>query len=1352
MDLKTINIEDEIKLSYLDYAMSVIVGRAIPDVRDGLKPVHRRTLFAMYELKNDYNKPYKKSARIVGDTLGKFHPHGDTAVYDALVRMAQDFSMRYPLVDGQGNFGCFTGETKVKLFDGTEITFEELARRYDPNEIFYVYSIDNDGNVVVGEGFYSRITRQHDEVMELELDNGEIIRCTPDHQFMLRDGSYKRARDLTEEDSLMAGYFTTAPVREGLKDYLMIFNPRSETYEFVHHLADRYNQKKGIASVREGSFVCHHKDFNRWNNNPTNIERMSFTEHLRVHAEHLREFWADDDFRRRQREGVIRYYEEHPEILKGRQERFIVQNQSEEFRRQNGARVSEALKRLHRERPEIGFEISQRMRNLWQNPEYRKKMSEALKGIEKRPLSPEDQKRVAQIISESSRAMWQDETKRAEIIEAIRRVFDSQEMKAKLSTRAKALWQDEEYRAKFPAGHFSDMAQKLWEKPGIREFHRQKIQKQWEDEAFRAKQSERIRTVALQRLENNPDLMHQLAERAAESLHHKWKDENYKRQVMRSKILRYGSYLLKRFKADEITPELYDRMRYNNCISRFEKAMGYFENFEEFLSLSANYNHRIVAKRFLKERFDVYDITVEPYHNFLLGSGVFVHNSIDGDAAAAQRYTEVRMSRLTHEFLQDIEKETVDFQPNYDSSLLEPVVLPSKVPNLLLNGSTGIAVGMATNIPPHNLTELCKGLQALLERPDISVRELMKHIPGPDFPTGAFIYGREGIRDAYETGRGTIKMRARVEVEESPSARKVQLIVSELPYQVNKARLLEKIAALVKEKRIVGIQEIRDESDREGMRIVLGIRAGDNPKVIENQLYKYTQLEMTFGVIMLAVVNNKPEILNLKEVLQHFLNFRRQVILRRTQYDLNQAEKRAHILEGLKKALDRLDEVIQVIRSAPNPPAAKRRLMGVEPAIIASAEAIAPFGFSEVQAQAILDMRLNRLTGLEREKIMEDYRQVLEDIERFRQILASPVLVNRIIRDELQQLIDQFGDARKTEIVGEEAELTIEDLVPEEEAVVTFSRAGYVKRTSLSVYRSQRRGGKGRTGMNTREEDFVTLLFTASTHDSLLIFTNQGRVYWLKVHEIPDVGPAALGKAIVNLLPFQEGERIATILPVRNFEEGSYVVMATKQGLVKKTELMAYSNPRSIGIRGIVIEEGDEVIAARITNGKQQLFFMSKAGKCIRVNEEDFRPMGRVSRGVRGMNLDGSEMVGMDVIGEEEDKYILVVTEKGFGKLSANKEYRVQARAGKGLINLRTTEKNGSVVGFRQVSEEDDILLITDSGRLIRISVSEIPSRGRITQGVKLMDLNKDEKIVDMAVLLESETTEEESDLDTTSS
>ncbi len=727
----------------------------------------------------------------------------------------------------------------------------------------------------------------------------------------------------------------------------------------------------------------------------------------------------------------------------------------------------------------------------------------------------------------------------------------------------------------------------------------------------------------------------------------------------------------------------------------------------------------------------VYDALVRLAQGFSMrsplvdGQGNF--GSVDGDPPAAMRYTEVRMHRLGHEFLRDIEKETVGFQPNYDNTLLEPMVLPTRVPNLLLNGSSGIAVGMATNIPPHNLGELCKGILALLDQPGITVRELMRYIPGPDFPTAGFIYGCDGIRDAYETGRGTVKMRARVEVEEY--GRRNHLIVTELPYQVNKARLLERIAELVKQKKMEGIQDIRDESDREGLRIVLTLRQGEEPKVIENQLYKHTALESSFGVIMLTVVDNKPEVLNLKEVLRNFLDFRRRVIVKRSQYELRQAEKRAHILEGLKKALDNLDEVIELIRAAANPAQARLQLME-------------RFGFTEAQAQAILEMRLQRLTGLERDKIIEEYHQLIQEIERLRRILSSPALVDQVIREEVQELLEQYADPRRTEIVAEAGDLCIEDLIADEEMVVTISQAGYIKRTPLSVYRSQRRGGKGRTGMSTREEDLVTCLFAASTHDYLLVFTNRGQVFWLKVYEIPEVGPSALGKAIVNLLPLQQGEKIQTILPVKEFTEGHYAVMATRNGVVKKTELAAYGNPRSTGIKAVVLDDDDELISACITDGNRDLFLMSRAGKSIRVRETEFRPLGRVSRGVRGMNIDGSHLVGMDVI--DEGKSILVVTENGFGKRTPENAYRCQSRGGKGVLNIRVSDRNGSVVGFRQVGEDEEVLIITDHGRLIRIPVFQISKIGRVTQGVKLMGLNEGERVVDIAVLAESDNSKEE--------
>ena len=723
----------------------------------------------------------------------------------------------------------------------------------------------------------------------------------------------------------------------------------------------------------------------------------------------------------------------------------------------------------------------------------------------------------------------------------------------------------------------------------------------------------------------------------------------------------------------------------------------------------------------------VYDALVRMAQEFSMryplidGQGNF--GSIDGDPPAAMRYTEVRMARIAHDFLQDIEKDTVDFTPNYDNSLREPTVLPTLVPNLLLNGSSGIAVGMATNIPPHNLVELCNALQALLVNPQLSVKDLMRYVRGPDFPTGGFICGCEGIREAYETGHGSIRIRARLKVEEIPSGRRRRIIITELPYQINKARVLERIAELVREKRITGIQDIRDESDRHGTRIVLSLRPGENPKIIENQLYKFTSLEVNFGVSFLAIVKNRPEILNLKDILLHFLDFRREVIVRRTRYELNEAEKRAHILEGLKIALDHLDQVVHLIRRAKSPQLARQQLVDV-------------FSLSLLQAQAILDMRLQRLTALERNKIIDDYHEILRNVEHLKKILASPRLVDEIINKELEELKDRYGDERRTEIVEMDYKVTMEDLIDEKDMVVTISHAGYVKRTPVEIYRRQRRGGRGRAGMSMRAEDFISTIFTASSRDYLLVFTNQGRLYWLKVYEIPESTPSAAGKAVVNLISMREGERIATILPVRDFVEGTYVVIATRNGIVKKTPLMTYSNPRSNGIRAIVVDEGDEVICARLTDGNRDLFLMSRAGKCIRIKEQEIRPTGRISRGVRGMDLDGSILVGMEVI--EEGKSILVVTERGVGKRTPNSAYRVQRRGGKGVINLKVTPKNGEVVGFCQVGSRDEVLLVTDRGKVIRIKVAEIREMGRATQGLRLMNLEDSERVVDVTVVVGS--------------
>jgi DNA gyrase subunit A len=722
----------------------------------------------------------------------------------------------------------------------------------------------------------------------------------------------------------------------------------------------------------------------------------------------------------------------------------------------------------------------------------------------------------------------------------------------------------------------------------------------------------------------------------------------------------------------------------------------------------------------------VYDSIVRMAQDFAMryplvdGQGNF--GSVDGDPPAAMRYTEVRMTRLAQDFLSDIEKETVDFMPNYDGSLEEPVILPTTIPNLLINGASGIAVGMATNIPPHNLGEICDAVIKIVDEPETNIGTLLKIVPGPDFPTAGFILGRRGIREAYKTGRGIIRIRARAFVEKVGQNRE-RIIISEIPYQVNKAKLLEKIASLVKEKKIDGISDIRDESDRDGMRIVVDVKRDGRPLVILNRLYKFTQMEVSLGIILLAIVNGRPQILTLKEILEHFVSHRREMIIRRTMYDLRKAEERAHILEGLKKALDFLDEIIALIRSSTDPKEAKSRLMS-------------DFDFSDLQAQAILDMRLQRLTGLEREKINAEYEDLIKNIARFKAILESDAMVLQIIKEETEEIRQRYGDERRTEILEDIGEIDVEDLIADEDMVVTMSHQGYIKRNPISLYRAQRRGGKGMTGVKPKAEDFVENLFVASSHDNLLFFTTLGRVHWKKVHEIPEAGRMTKGKAIVNFLDLRRGEQVATTLAVKDFQEGKFVVMATKNGLVKKTDLLSYSRPRAGGIVAIKIREEDELIGVRVTSGEHDIFLTTRRGKSIRFNESELRSMGRVASGNIGVRMGPEDaVVGMEAL--QEGATILTVTENGYGKRTRTEEYRRQSRGGKGILTIKASVRNGPVVSSYQVSQTDQLMIITGHGKIIRLRVGDISIIGRNTQGVKLINLGEGEKVVGVAKLME---------------
>ena len=733
----------------------------------------------------------------------------------------------------------------------------------------------------------------------------------------------------------------------------------------------------------------------------------------------------------------------------------------------------------------------------------------------------------------------------------------------------------------------------------------------------------------------------------------------------------------------------------------------------------------------------IYDTLVRLAQDFnmryVLTDGQGNFGSIDGDPPAAMRYTEARLDGLADEMMVDLDKETVDFVPNYDETTEEPTVLPAPFPNLLVNGSAGIAVGMATNIPPHNMREVIDAAIWLIEsgqsdtKPTLpeKQRKLLELVPGPDFPTGGYIVGRLGIQQAYLTGRGMVIMRAKAEIETSKKGDRQSIVIEAIPYQVNKARLIERIAELVREKVLEGISDIRDESDRDGLRVVIDLKRGEVGEVVLNNLYKHTQLQTSFGIIMLAIVGGRPQVLSLLEVLDNFVEFRREIVRRRTEFELRKAEARRHILEGLKIALDHLDAVIALIRGSANPAVAREGL-------------ITQFGLSQIQAQAILDMQLQRLTGLEREKILNELAELLKLIERLLAILGSDKLVMQIVVDELRQVQEKYGDPRRTEILAEEGEFRVEDLIAEEDMAITVSNTGYIKRTAITNYRNQRRGGKGRIGMRTREEDFVSHLFVASTHAYIMIFSDRGRAYWLKVHEIPDVGPDGRGKAIANLVSMEEGERIAALLAVKEFEDGKFIVMGTRRGVIKKSELSAFSNPRAGGIIAMGVEEGDSVIAVQISNGSNEIFIGTRSGMSIRFPESDVRPMGRAAYGVRGISLrDDDEVVGMDVLAPGGT--ILSVTEQGYGKRTELEEYRVQSRGGIGIINIQTSERNGKVIGVVQVSNDDELMLITQQGKILRMAANTIRAIGRATQGVRLIDIEGDDRAVSIARLEEQD-------------
>ena len=1192
------DIESEVKRSFLDYAVSVIVGRALPDVRDGLKPVHRRILYAMNELSNTYNKPYKKCARIVGEVLGKYHPHGDVAVYESLVRMAQEFSLRYPLVQGQGNFGCFTKDTKVQLADGRELSFEDLIKENENGKKNYTFTIDS-GNIKIAEIKKPRLTIKNAKLMKVVLDNGQEIKCTLNHKFMLRNGEYKEAQDLKSEESLMPYYDRISTAEEYTKDlegYALIMNPQDNKWIFAHVLADEHNIKSGKYALSAGR-VRHHIDFDKLNNSPENVRRMHWGEHFKLHSTLTKhKHKTDSDYVQKLREGGKQFWAKTTNREKYSlrlSEKNRINWQSEEYRSKKIAQLSEINKKYVQEHPEVrqirGERATKTLKRLWQNPKYRARMHlNIIKGNKNHTSNNTGKKKFLKICN---------------------KVLETE------GTLNQCLYED--YRKII----YPDSMAPKWDTAS---------NKYYEKEAL--------------------DIIN------------------------------------------------------DACI-----------------------NHKVAYTKILNPTEDVYDLTIDKTHNFALAAGVFVHNSIDGDSAAAMRYTEARLAKISDEMLQDIEKETVDFTPNFDGTLKEPSVLPSRFPNLFVNGSSGIAVGMATNIPPHNVTEICNAVVAMIDDPEIDTTELLQIVKGPDFPTGAEIIGRRGIIDAYNTGRGSIKIRSVINIEEKKG--KTKLIVNEIPYQINKSQLVEDLATLVKDKKITEISDLRDESDRDGVRIVIELKKDANPEIVKNLLYNFSRLEDSFGINIVALVNSEPKLLSLKLYLRHYIEHRIDVIRKRCVFDLRKAEERAHILEGLKIALKNIDEIIAILKNS--------RSADED----AKAELIKRYNLSDAQSDAILEMKIRRLAMLEQEKINTEYTELKIEITDLKDILNSETRVRNIIKTDMKEIVQTYGknDQRKTKIIeaNEDDYYEVEDLIPDEAVVITMSHSGYVKRLPIETYKVQNRGGKGLIASDVKEGDYIEKLFVARTHSYLLIITNKGQLYWLKVYKIPDASRQSMGKAIVNLLELDADEKVNAIIPLTEFDDKHYIVMATKYGTIKKCNLIEFSNPRKGGIAAISLDEElkDELINVVMTDGTKNLMLATHKGIAARFGEGDVRSTGRTSQGVRGIKLEDKDYVVGMIIAEDTHK-VLTLTENGYGKKTDTTEYRLINRGGKGVRNILCSERNGNVCSVLSVMDDDEVMFISKKGILIRTSCAQISTVGRNTQGVRLIKLGSTDKAINMSKIM----------------
>jgi len=1235
-------IEDEMKQSYVDYAMSVIIGRALPDVRDGLKPVHRRILFAMNEMGLTFNKPFRKSARIVGETLGKFHPHGDSAVYDALVRMAQPFSLRYPLVMGQGNFGsvdgdnaaamryCVTGDTLI-LTDKGIMPIENISSKKEAKIDMKILSYNGKRNSA--SKFFN--SGKHD-LIELNTKSGNNITGSHNHPLLcwVQKGGvpqieWKLLKDITTKDIVILNRSHSLFNKTNLD--LSKCVPKLTPGTKKIRLPSKMNKDLAFllgALVSEGSF---------------HQQKILFSNSDMEFYDHVKNIIYD------QFEGIQLY---ERKIAGNCLELCIYHQHVVRFLMNLGLNAVKSNKK------EIPFSVLQSSQKV---------VAEFLKGL---------------FEGDGSVIYKTDKRHNGKSIEL---TYNSKS--PKLIKQLKIVLLNLGIATTKP---------------------------------YRDKRNDCYKLIisgngAIKRFKDEVDFFSDRKKGALVNVG----SMNSGRMSKTDYIPYLNAYLRKKYKNQFISKNNFDR--YNNLEKNYSKLIQTISAEDKKLIdviLKQKYLFSRVdeIKRLVKKR-NVYSIKVDSKCHSFIANGFVNHN------------TEAKLAKISQEILADIDKETVNFVDNFDGSMQEPTVLPSRLPNLLINGSAGIAVGMATNIPPHNLPEVCDATIQILDNPELTEREVVELLPGPDFPTGGSIVGKAGIRSAYATGHGKSKIRAKSEYEDK---KKPSIIITEIPYMVNKSVLIEEIADNVRSKVITGISDIRDESDRDGMRIVIELKRDANREVLLNQLYKHTRLQTTMGINLLALTDNRPKVMCLKEVIVNFIAHRVEVVTRRTQYELKKAEERAHILEGLIVALDDIDTAIKLIKKSKAAVEARQSLMS-------------HFTLSEIQAQAILDMKLQKLTSLETEKIREEHTNLLAKIKDLQDILASDERVRDIIRTELNEVSEKYTDERKTEILDvEDEDIDIEDLIEEEDVVVTISRTGYIKRTSLTLYKEQKRGGKGIIATTTKEEDIVEHLFIANTHDYMLFFTDKGIVHWLKVYRIPEAGRYSSGKAIVNLLDIPKENKITAYIKIKEFDDQHNLIMGTRNGIVKKTNLLAYSRPRAGGIKAINLDEGDYLVNVAMTDGEQKMLLATRNGMAVKFKEINVRPMGRTARGVKGIKLRKGDYVVTMVVADDEQT-LLTITENGFGKRTRIMDYRLINRGGVGVINIICSERNGKVADVKKVTEEDQLLFISRNGIIIRTAAKGISTIGRNTQGLRLMRLKGDDKVVAAAKIAESEEEIEES-------